>query len=101
MKCKYCGGPTSGYDSVKRILKDRSGAVRWESIERVRCKKCGKIFRVLTDEMLPYKHYTKDIVDGVTEGLLTEWTYGFEDYPCDATRKRWVREICKDYSENE
>lgn len=93
MKCKFCGGRSSGYDSVKRILRDPRGAVRWETVRRYRCKDCGRTFRVLTDEMLPFKQYTRDIIEGVVDGLITEWTYGFEDYPCDSTRKRWLAEF--------
>ena len=97
MECKYCGGCTSGYDSVKRILRDRRGAVRWETIRRFRCRSCGRVQRELTDEMLPYKHYTKDIIEGVVDGLITEWTVGFEDYPADATRKRWIAEFANPF----
>lgn len=32
-------------------------------------------------------------MDRVVDGLITEWTYGFEDYPCDSTRKRWFAEF--------
>lgn len=87
--CKFCGGCTKTYDRVKRILKGPRGAVTWVYIYRDKCEVCGRIGRVLTDEMLPYKHYSKDIIEGVVEGLITEQTYGFEDCPCEMTMLRW------------
>ena len=88
--CIKCGGNTKAYDRVKRILKDRRGVVNWRYIYRYRCSKCGSIHRMLPDDMLPFKHYSKDIIEGVVEGLITERTYGFEDHPCLSTMKRWI-----------
>lgn len=87
--CKACGGGTKAYDRVKRILKERRGAVSWHYVYRFKCEVCGHVQRELPDYMLPYKHYSKDIIEGVVEGLITERTYGFEDYPCEMTMKRW------------
>ena len=43
--------------------------------------------------ILPFKHYEKDIIEGVTEGWITSDTLGYEDYPCEMTMKRWREEI--------
>lgn len=89
--CRICGGSTKTYDRVKRILKGPRGSVEWKYIYRSKCTSCGHIQRELPEYMLPFKHYSKDIIEGVVEGLITEDTIGFEDYPCHMTMIRWSR----------
>jgi hypothetical protein len=33
--------------------------------------------------------YESEIIIGVLEGLITCETLGYEDYPCEATMRRW------------
>lgn len=51
---------------------------------------CNSIHREIPPEILPFKQYEKEIVEGVIEGLITSDTLGFEDYPCEMTMKRWI-----------
>lgn len=89
--CPKCGGELKYYDTVKRYIRTKGGKKKLIYIPRFRCIKCGSYHRKLPDGVAPYKHYESDVIEGVTEGLITPWTYGFEDYPCEMTMKRWKK----------
>lgn len=95
--CPLCGGGLKYYDSVKRILKTKNGIRQFVRLKRFRCLVCGSAHRSLPDNVMPYKHYEKDIVEGVVEGLISSATLGFEDYPCEATMERWRTEFSTDF----
>ena len=88
-KCPYCGGNLQGYDHAKRMVRDKNGKVTYISLPRYQCKNCGRVHRMIPDEILPHKQYSKEIIFGVREGWITPETLGFEDYPCEMTMKRW------------
>lgn len=88
--CPKCSGRLTYYDSVKRIIKTKYGAVRRICVKRYVCTECGSVHRRIPDHILPYKHYEKEVVTGVVEGLITSDTLGFEDKPSEMTMKRWV-----------
>ena len=88
--CPSCGGSLYFYDKVKRIVKLQNGIKKETEINRVRCKSCRKTHRVIPDDIIPYKHYAKDIVQGVLRGEITSELLDFEDFPCDMTMKRWL-----------
>lgn len=73
------------------ISRRKKGLYMGGRIPWFRCIKCGSYHRKLPDGVTPYKHYESDVIEGVTEGLITPWTYGFEDYPCEMTMKRWKK----------
>lgn len=89
MVCKYCGGQVKHRDYTNRIVKSTGGKTSIIKIERVICIKCGRLSRVLPDNIEPYKHYDKDIIDGVKEGIIGSDTYGYENFPSENTMKRW------------
>lgn len=95
--CTKCGGSMRYYDKAKRCIKTKGGVVEWVYVKRYECKKCGKVERKLPKNILPYKHYEKEIIDGVTEGLIDSDTLGYEDYPCEMTMKRWREEIALEF----
>lgn len=76
-------------DYVKRKIKKGNNEVDWIFVERVICKKCNHIKRVLPDYIEPYKHYRKDIIDKFKIGEYTTDDILFENYPCDITVERW------------
>lgn len=88
--CPNCGGELEYYDSVKRIIKTRRGVKKHIKIRRLKCIRCEKIHRELPENILPYKQYEADIIEGVQEGFITPDTIGFEDYPCETTMQRWI-----------
>jgi len=87
--CPTCSGKMTYYDSVRRIVKTKYGAVRYAYIKRFKCSACGSIHRSIPDYILPYKHYETEVIMGVVEGLITSETLGYEDYPSEKTMERW------------
>ncbi len=87
--CSLCGGELDYYDRVLRTVRSKNRKVNYIFVRRMKCKKCGSIHREIPKIILPYKHYEKEIIRDVTEELITPDTLGFEDYPCEATMKRW------------
>lgn len=92
INCPYCGGVLRYYDRVQRIVRTRYNKIYYIWMRRFRCDYCGKTHRELPELLLPYKHYERDVILGVIEGLITPDTLGFENYPCDATMRKWVNQ---------
>ena len=90
--CAKCGGEMRYYDCVKRIVKEAGGKKSIVYISRYQCIKCHSIHRRMPEELLPFKQYDAEIIRGVQEGLIDEETFGYEDYPCSETMKRWKTE---------
>lgn len=91
--CPNCGGYLKYYDSVYRIVRTRKRITKKILLRRMRCLSCYKIHRELTNDILPFKQYEKEVVIGVIEGLIDSSTYGFEDYPCESTIYIWTRNL--------
>lgn len=91
MKCKRCGGELKHRDYVKRIVKTKGGEKTFIQIERMICKSCGSIFRILPEGLEPFKHYEKEVINGVIEGLITTDTLGYENFPTELTMERWKK----------
>lgn len=89
--CPRCGAELKHYDTVRRIVRGKYGISRRTYVNRLRCCGCGSIHRALPSFIFPLKHYEKEIINGVLEGLITPETLGFEDYPCEATMEHWRR----------
>lgn len=87
--CPKCGGKIKYYDHVKRMYKEKYGEKKYLYLARYKCVACNAIHRELPDMLLPYKHYSSDVIFGVVNGLITNTTIGFEDYPCDWTMHEW------------
>ena len=81
------------YDRVDRIVIRKYGIKEKTKIVRFRCDNCAVTLRELPDWLLPFKHYDKNIIVGVVEGLITSDTIGFEDFPCEITMKRWSMRV--------
>lgn len=91
--CPDCGQLLKYYDHVDRIIKTKYGKKEKLQIRRLKCNYCKSIHREITDEVIPYKHYEKEIIQGFVEGLLTSDILEFEDYPCDLTVRSWIDEF--------
>lgn len=92
-RCPKCNGELNKFDSVNRIVRSKNHQKIFIRISRMKCVQCGSTHRVLPKYLYPYKHYERDIIDGVCEGLITSDTLGFEDYPCEMTLFRWKTQI--------
>lgn len=81
-ECPHCGSiDIIGWGSDKRILKNSRGEKSEIRIKKRLCKNCGKVFRVYPNDILPYKHYERSVVEG---------DYG--DGPDESTIRRWSRD---------
>lgn len=90
-KCPKCkSNQLNPYDKVKRLVKGAGGKRQWIDVQRYKCKKCNSVHRHLPDIIIPFKHYDADIIEGVQDRCITPETFGFEDYPCEQTMKRWI-----------
>lgn len=93
VKCPICSGYLKRYDNVQRVVRAERHRTRKVKVRRLRCTNCGHTLRVTPDYMLPFKQYHKDIIHGVIEGRISSDIFGYEDYPCEITMKRWINEI--------
>lgn len=87
--CPVCGGKLKYRDSVKRIVRTKNRTTYRVILHRFQCCRCHSIHRELPSYILPYKQYEAEVIAGVLEGFITPETLGYEDYPCEATMKRW------------
>ncbi|MDR3050713.1 MAG: DUF6431 domain-containing protein [Oscillospiraceae bacterium] len=100
--CPCCSGKDlKHYDTVKRIIRTKAGATTWVRIRRIRCVNCGAVHRELPDYILPYKQYETEVILGVLDGLITSDTLGYEDYPCEMTMSRWLKQTHRDCFNNQ
>lgn len=89
MICEKCGTEMKRYDKVNRTLRVRYGRRERMYLERYRCPNCGHIIRRLPKEVVRFKQYHADVIEGVLNGWITPDTIGFEDFPSEMTMKRW------------
>lgn len=90
--CPNCGGGLKYYDSVSRIVRTKGGASDYIKIRRLRCADCSGVHREIPDSIFPYKQYEAEVIRGVLSGLITSDAFGYEDFPCEMTMVRWLRE---------
>lgn len=50
---------------------------------------CGHYKRDLPTYLVPFKHYTKDVIEKVKSGEVSSKDILYEDYPCEMTMLRW------------
>ena len=92
--CPDCGGELQYYDKIKRIVRLQEHKSKY-IFKRYKCKNCGKVHRSITEDIFPFKQYDAEIINGVVEGLITQDTLGFEDYPSETTVKEWKHDFKK------
>ena len=75
---------------MKRGKKEAGGHRLIRYIERRKCTECGRSFRLLPDDQVPFKHYSAETIEKVIADDFTEEEKEiYEDYPCEATVARW------------
>lgn len=90
--CPICGSPLRLRDHKKRIWRKDGGDTQWVAIGRYRCtnNECHRLHNALPDFLLPFKHYDRELVEDVIEGIVYEddpWRD--TAYPCESTMQRW------------
>lgn len=92
--CPVCKeGNLIFHDYCRRIARHEGNESEWLLIPRHKCNnpRCEKLHRMLPDFLVPFKHYTEDVIsDAVTDRLRPEL---IDDAPSPATIRRWKRWI--------
>lgn len=70
-------------------MKTEGGTKHYIQIERLKCEQCHRLHNALPDILVPYKHYTTEIISGVLDETISSDDLDNEDYPCEKTMKRW------------
>lgn len=78
-------------------MKYEGGISEWLQIPRHRCnnKQCQKIHRMLADFMVPFKHYSEEVISGVLDGVVLPSDEDSADYPSEQTMIRWHHWLMK------
>lgn len=87
--CPDCGTVLRHRDYRKRIMRTEGGAKHSLQMERLDCRQCHRLHNALPDILVPYKHYTAEIISGVLDHVVQAEDLDAEDYPCEETMKRW------------
>ena len=93
--CPVCMEELSYRDSCKRILLQEGHERHVCIIRRMKCTKCGILHRELPDFLVPYKHYTAEVISCVLDGQVTPYDEDSADYPCEMTMHRWHHWLMK------
>lgn len=74
----------------RHIRKEGSGEKEWYCIPVAQCDNpdCKAMRRLLTDFMVPYKHYEEEAINDVLEEVITEESP--VDFPSTQTMRRWI-----------
>jgi len=70
-------------------MKTEGGSKEIIKIQRLKCPHCNRLHNALPDFLVPYKHYTTEIISGVLDGVVSSTDQDSEDYPCEETMNRW------------
>lgn len=91
--CPFCGSQLKHRDYVMRIVKYGGKRYSWIIVERTICPGCYTVRRLLPNDILPYKHYAREVIEGFVSGKyeVEDDSLIFEDYPCEMTIARWRR----------
>lgn len=91
--CPRCGGELHYYDKTPRVVLEGNRKKKVIEVCRYRCEECGSLHRELPDYVYPFRQYDLGVIEGVLEGFISPETYGYEDYPCELTMKRWCKNL--------
>lgn len=89
MVCSKCSGAVVKNGTVKRILRTGYGDVEELSIQRVKCKVCGRVERVLPEEVERFKQYSRIVLEDARELSAEEMLDIYADSISELSIKRW------------
>lgn len=81
--CPNCGGKLKFYDVAPRRVLEYEREASYISVRRLVCTNCKRVHRELPEGVLPYKHYSADVIFKSRLEFI-------DDYPCELTLKRWA-----------
>ena len=88
-ECVRCGGKTVKNGTTKRVLRTGYGDVETLTIQRVKCKECGYVARVLPDEVIRFKQYSRIVIEDAKELSVDEMLDIYADSISEMSIKRW------------
>ena len=84
--CPCCGGSLRVRDSKKRGIIMADGKIQVFLLRRLKCGTCGALHLELPDIFIPYKRYSRDVIERASAGR-------FPDCPAEnSTIYRWSRQ---------
>lgn len=89
MPCPHCDSRLKYRDSCIRYIKAEGGKNIRLLIRRLKCIRCKRLHRELPDSIVPFKHYSAEVISGVLDGVIRAEDLDTEDYPCEKTMDRW------------
>lgn len=87
--CPKCGGELVFRGGYKRLVRGENGTKESVYIYRMSCKNCKAKHSVIPDNLIPYKRYSKTIIEGFQKGEYSNDDLRFESYPCELMVKKW------------
>ena len=88
--CPGCSALLRYRDSRPRILKQEGGITTRITVKRFKCPDCRKLHTVLPSCLMPYKHYTTEVICGVLDEVISASDPDYEELPGIETIKRWL-----------
>lgn len=86
--CPACkDGSLSYRDHCKRIVRYEGGDKEWIYIPRYKCEKCARIHRMLIDSLVPFKHYSEEVICDSVNGNIKPDSSDYS--PSEQTVLRW------------
>ncbi|MFI3173342.1 MAG: DUF6431 domain-containing protein [Eubacteriales bacterium] len=87
--CPLCNSLLRYRDMRLRIERKEGGEVRFIAIRRLKCPHCNRLHTELPDILVPYKHYSEEVISGVIDDIITPSDMDSESYPCETTMAHW------------
>jgi len=75
ISCPKCHGGLKLYDRRRRCVIDAEGTKHVYSLRRLRCTKCERLHTELPDFVVPYKRYSAEVIDKVSQGERVDAPY--------------------------
>lgn len=87
--CPDCHSIMKYRDSRPRIMRQHGGVTHHVMVERYYCRKCHHLHTILPDFLVPYKHYSSEVIQDVLDEVVDEETPEDADGPSPLTMKEW------------
>ena len=96
-KCPYCESEKKfiKYGIVHRKVRSNESRIYYVEVRRYLCCECKRVHRELPSFLMRFKQYEKWIIEGITSGEIKPYELDFEDYPCETTVRKWIKEYTR------
>jgi hypothetical protein len=92
--CPICGGPLKVHGIHARHVIDGYGTRHDGWAAQARCRACNKYPTLIPEFIMPYKHYTAEVIEAVLWEREEAGGLGLSSCPADgSTMQRWVAQF--------